>query len=181
MMSFMQYGYVPVDLGNLEEGITALTPIAAEFIDSLLRMPITQESAAFRIDGLTNAVGSTWPLQPGLAIRRIGRFAWIDVVAATAMLERALAFPSVDGSVANARADHFELMVQDIIDKTGWKPGLVLRGRARTPLRRNGRDLTDIDAIGEREETLLIVPVKASFTRTPTMPEATHPLGMLDR
>jgi hypothetical protein len=161
MMSFMQFGYVPVDLGHLEEGIANLMPVATELIGSLLRVSVTPESAASTVEALTNIAGRTWPLQPGPAIRRIGRFAWIDVVAATAMLERALAFPKVDGPVANARADHFELTVQNIIDASAWKPSSVQGSRARNPLRRGGRDLTDIDAIGERQGVLLIVSCKS--------------------
>jgi len=59
------------------------------------------------------------------------------------------------------RAREFELQCQDLIDGTSWEPPPEVKSLRGRPLRQRGRVLTDIDAIGVRERTLLIVSCKS--------------------
>ncbi|MBN7116441.1 hypothetical protein ACP87_01190, partial [Pseudomonas oleovorans] len=71
----------------------------------------------------------------------------------------------IQGQVANARAIKFEGLFQDVIDQTRWG-GQPTRALRQKTLDVCGRALTDIDAIGAFNSTLLPVsPTRASHTR----------------
>lgn len=126
-------GAIPpnVDLGS-----------AAEVFDRLLAIPI-----------------SVWP--PSVSpLRAEGDICFVDLAAATLAITDAVARPAVSGSTANVWSEHFERSVQAAIDETPWKPSATLVALRGRPLRRNGKWLTDIDAIGERAGSLLIVSCK---------------------
>ncbi len=110
---------------------------------------------------LETCSGSIWPLQPGSPIRRDGDLICVDLYAATARLSSLLEFPSVQGKVANARAAHFELAAQAVIDDSPWCPNNDLKQLRGRKLRYNNQDVTDIDAIGEYNGTLLMVSCKS--------------------
>jgi hypothetical protein len=97
----------------------------------------------------------------GSPIRRDGNYLFVDLYAATQRLESAFTFPKLQGDEANARGDHFEDAVQELIDQTGWKPSGDLRSMQRRALRLNGQKITDLDAVGERNGVLLGVSCKS--------------------
>jgi hypothetical protein len=110
--------------------------------------------------------GQTHPLKHGPVIRKSGDIIFIDWYSMTQQLNFLLEFPNIQGAVANERAEHFELSVQSVINKSKWRPNsklLELRGRTLKYTDNNREiSLTDIDAIGERSDTLLIVSCKAN-------------------
>jgi hypothetical protein len=105
--------------------------------------------------------GSFWPLQFGPVIRDYKDGLCLDLNAATNLLEALLEFPAQQGTIANIRSRHFELAVQESISASPWEPPkniLALRGAG---LRLDGREFTDLDSVGAREHTLLLVSCKS--------------------
>ncbi len=76
-----------------------------------------------------------------------------------------LRFPNLGGGTGNQRGIHFEDAIQSYIDASPWKPSDELRAMRQVHLLRRGdgknNQITDIDAIGESGDTLLIVSCKA--------------------
>lgn len=110
---------------------------------------------------LENCESNLWPLHQLRSIRRTKGFLMIDVRAATVAVVMQTSLVPKDGRGANVRAYLFEDRVQNIIDQTAWRPSArasVFRGRT---LKRGNSPLTNIDAVGERDDTLLIVSCKS--------------------
>lgn len=109
---------------------------------------------------------STLPVTGAPIIRREGTLMFIDLISATQWLQVLLDFSNYSGGSARTRSLHFEDSVQEIIDSTSWKP----KASTRELIRRQLRDftdsfITDIDAIGEKGNQLLIVSCKGiAFT-----------------
>lgn len=113
------------------------------------------------LEELKTMSGALWPLQVGPVVRQFEDGICLDLYAATNLLETRFEFPAQQGEVANVRARHFELAVQDRINVSSWKPPdklLRLRGVA---LRLKGAELTDLDAIGAKNKTLVVVSCKS--------------------
>ena len=55
-------------------------------------------------------------------LRREGTLTCIDLVAASECLESLLQASIGDGRIPNIRAQHFELLTQDPINQSSWKP-----------------------------------------------------------
>ena len=89
----------------------------------------------------------------------------IDLYAASRRLDDQLAFKKVKGNAANQRGYHFEDQVQKWIDDTSWGrelPEVLKSLRERKRLKKaDGSALTDVDAIGARADTVLIVSCKS--------------------
>jgi hypothetical protein len=64
----------------------------------------------------------TWPLRAAPVLRREGTLTCIDLVAASECLESLLQASIGDGRIPNIRAQHFELLTQDPINQSSWKP-----------------------------------------------------------
>ena len=105
--------------------------------------------------------GCAYPLKLGHPLRLDGDIVCVDLYSASHLLQDILRFPKITGTVANARADHFEVSTQSIINSSKWNPTANLLSLRRRQLRKNGQCLTDIDAIGELQGTLLIVSCKS--------------------
>ena len=118
-------------------------------------------TSADLLQTLETCSGSIWPLQLGSPIRRDGELICVDLHAASARLNSLLEFPNVQGKVANARAAHFELAAQAVIDDSSWCPGKHLRQLRGRILKYENQNVTDIDAIGEHNDTLLMVSCKS--------------------
>ena len=107
--------------------------------------------------------GSLWPLHPGPPIRTEGNLVCCDLYTATAELMSNLEFPSETGEMANARSEHFELAVQARIDETPWRPDGDRRNFIRRTIRAGGHKITDLDALGQYGDTLLLVSCKSKI------------------
>lgn len=85
-----------------------------------------------------------------------------NVVAANQRLYYELQYPSVGGDVANFRGDDFELAVQEIINKTKWKPSHdLLNYRGRHLKNDDGNKITDLDALAELDGNLIVFSCKS--------------------
>jgi len=107
---------------------------------------------------------STHPGLPGVIL---SDKTWIIVDHASVKdrLGQILRFPNLGGGVGNKRGFHFEDALQSYIDVSSWKPCDELRAMRQVHLVRRGdgrnNQITDIDALGESGDMLLIVSCKA--------------------
>jgi hypothetical protein len=146
---------------------------AAEVIGALrLRGAIPAEvsfgSPAEIFNRLSSLGGSMWPPVLGPAIRDAGE-GWVivDFRAATECLRRALAKPRLDPDQDLAWSIHFEKSIQEALDASAWKPSPQVRKFRGRTLRIAGADVADVDAIGERDQDLMIVSCKSrAFSET---------------
>lgn len=120
------------------------------------------QSGADVISGLMGLGPELWPAQMGPVIRDAGADSIvIDVWAASARLQHDLVVPSsLGGEIVNAPSFQFETATQQVIDATSWRPSETTRALLRGHLRVAGNNVTDIDAVGERDGALLIVSCK---------------------
>jgi hypothetical protein len=162
LTSLMQSGYLVIDDGALCAGITKILPEVTADLNELLPGQPIPSSGEIALASLEKIRGSLWPLRLGPVIRRNGSTLWVDLYAATAILDSLLEFPLTPGdAVANARAEHFEDSVQRAIDLSRWRPSPALKKFARRELRLGGRAISDIDALGARDKTLVLVSCKS--------------------
>lgn len=102
------------------------------------------------------------PIIPGVLL---SNDTWIVVDHANVKtrLEKMLRFPSLGGEVGNQRGIYFEDAIQSYVDASYWKPSEKLKAMQQVHLIRqsDGTKITDIDAIGESGDTLLIISCKA--------------------
>jgi hypothetical protein len=107
-------------------------------------------------------VPKTWPLKSGgfVGIYNEAYVLFNTASATNAMFGRM----EVDKSLSilgNKRGSHFESQCQEIINNTIWIPGSEIAAMRGRTLRRNGRAVTDIDAIGTKGKTLLLISCKS--------------------
>jgi len=107
--------------------------------------------------------GTAWPLVPGPVLRIDGDAVVLDLYSATMRLNALISETAQRGAAANARATLFELRVQSVIDNSTWRPETPLRSLRGRPLRRAGKALTDVDALGVRGTSLLLVSCKSTL------------------
>jgi hypothetical protein len=160
-VTLAQYGYCIMDDEMFKAVVEARIAEARARMEQLTSSNKLPPSVNELLHVLEGCSGSTWPLLPGSPIRRDGKALCIDLYTATTRLHSILEFPHIQGEAANARANHFELAAQKVIDGSPWCPSETprqLRGRA---LRYQKQDVTDIDAIGERGNILLMVSCKS--------------------
>lgn len=132
-----------------------------DFVNSVFPEIYLPEDPESLLKELLKISGSDWPLIHGPIIRGEKNVLYIDLCAATECLSSSLELPPITGEPANVRSGHFELMTQRIIEKSTWNPsGGLTRLRGKT-LKLEGRAITDIDAIGVKNNTLLIVSCKS--------------------
>lgn len=112
------------------------------------------------INSLNSIEPNLWPLKSGGVLRKLGEITLIDFSAATSSL---LAGQQIDRdpAIGNVRAGIFEDECQEIIDASSWIPPDALKQQRRKQLRRNGNNITDVDAIGCRDGQLLLVSCKS--------------------
>lgn len=159
--SLTQNGYLLIDKAKIEKCCLKNNGTLEEFARTIF--PNTQIDA--NLQTLLNEVdaigGSVWPLKPAVTSFVIGRKLLIDLVSLRDKSKHVFEFPRVASKTGNARAGHFELVVQELINKSPWRPGdelLKLRG---VPLQNEGRTITDLDALGCKYGRLLIVDCKS--------------------
>lgn len=86
----------------------------------------------------------------------------VDISSAQMWLHRLLTIDSYAApDLVNARAFHFERVVQDVIDETAWRPPPELHEMRGRTLRLGSVSITDVDALAARDGTLLLVSCKS--------------------
>jgi hypothetical protein len=160
LSSICQQGYVFVGEQRLREVVDHHLP---EVVAQLApRTPGFAWQSNF--DQLNSALAavpaSVWPLSGGNVLRRFRDNLLIDTTTAShALLHRVQL--SRSPLLGNLRSREFELQCQDLIDGTAWSPPPEVKALRGRTLRAGGRALTDIDAIGVKARSLLIVSCKS--------------------
>lgn len=113
------------------------------------------------LERIASMGGNEWPLTAGPMLRYDGSVVLVDLLAACDRLNAALEFPRIQGRMANARSEHLENHVQALIDTSEWAPDQTLRSLRRRELRRGGKTITDIDAIGSKSNSVILVSCKS--------------------
>jgi hypothetical protein len=106
-----------------------------------------------------------WPPLAGNPVHAASAHSLVDLVGASYRLFSTLIRPT-DGADVNYWSRQFERDVQDIIDRSPWRPeGPLYDIIGRTVRRPDGSALTDIDAVGYRDGRMLLVSCKSiAFT-----------------
>lgn len=154
------FGFLQCAAEDVERMIAAGFQSASELLDQLGLSRSHLKSSTDLILEATRLPASIWPIRTGPVIRFGSNKAVLDLHGATAVFESPMVLSNDTGAVSNARAAHFEDAIQNLIDRTSWKPDDRLRSIRGRTLRVAGRSLTDIDAIGSSGERLLIVSCK---------------------
>ena len=153
-------GYLRRDRDYAEWVIDQVLPAFGEDLESIFPGEVPADGRSV-IQALESVGPDIWPAQPGPIVRRLEEALVIDVWAASSRLHHdVLVPPELGGAMVNAAAFRFESVVQDRIDATPWRPSPSARSLLRGHLRFGGQNLTDIDAVGERDGTLLLVSCK---------------------
>jgi hypothetical protein len=84
----------------------------------------------------------------------------IDLFGASRALDEAHVRQS-GGDSANQWTRLFEAQVQEVVDATSWRPNGEVRGLRGRTIRYQGQALTDIDAIAQRDDVLILIDAKA--------------------
>lgn len=156
-----QYGYCLMNLEMFKAVVDARITEACSIVRELTSSDNLPTTAEDLLHTLEASSGSKWPRQPGSPIRRDGELICVDLYSATNRLNSLLEFPHVQGQFANARATHFEVAAQAVIDESPWTPSNELKQLRGRHLKYENRDVTDIDAIGACDGTLLMVSCKS--------------------
>jgi hypothetical protein len=164
VVAAQRYGYFTITQAFFKKVVNERIRSAAVQIQTLVPNIVLPADAQGSLDILEQSSGSLLPLRPGPPIRRIRTDLCIDIYAATMQLSRLLYFFPIGGAPDDVRGKHFELSVQEIIDDSLWHPPENIRRLRGRPLKHPSRGtdpLTDIDAIGARGDSLLIISCKS--------------------
>lgn len=160
------YGYVAVPEDHFRAVATAAIVATRRRVQAIVPgadVPATVEALLTTVESDRGELSS---LCHGPLIRRAGPTLLIDLHTATSKLETLLEYPKDTGERANARSAHFDDSVQRAIDVSPWSPPEDLRRQRKITLRHRGRDITDFDAIGAKDDVLLIVSCKSIIFST---------------
>ncbi|MGE7389358.1 hypothetical protein ACQKM2_28185 [Streptomyces sp. NPDC004126] len=160
-LSLVRYGYVVLRWEILRELLDRALPWLKAELDSWFPPSAFADAQQIleRLDGLPV---SLWPQEPGPIFHRAGPDVLVDFDAASRHLFRQCTVaPINDTPVSKIRADHFEETVQQLIDRSPWKPSQTAPVRNFKPRPLGSGVLTDFDAVGELGDTLLIVSCKS--------------------
>ena len=156
-----QLGYFDVPENDFKFFLSYSFPEALKTVGKLFPVANVCQDATAMIAAVEDIRADLWPAATGAPVVRHGGRICVDLVALTEAIHRRLRYPKLSGGVANARADHFEDVIQGTIDASPWVPSPEIRRLRRRRLLQAGKQLTDIDAIGERGSALLIVSCKS--------------------
>jgi len=163
-MAIQRYGYFVLAQANFKKFMNERLEWASTQIQPIVPNVTLPSNAQQMLDILEQSKGSLWPLRPGPPVRRMQSKVCIDLEAATMQLNNLLYFFPTGGKPDNFRGQHFEIAVQKIIDASSWCPPENIKRIRGLPLRHSSRGknaVTDIDALGVREDILLIVSCKS--------------------
>lgn len=160
LLGTVQQGYFLVKNKAIESALNAYLPIIANQLRETapsVTWCTNYEEWKRRIDLISP---SLWPLRAGGLRRGFGTITLIDVAGASQAILHCTEFDR-SPIIGNIRADAFELQCQEIINKSAWRPETDLSKVRGKTLRRNGKQFTDIDAIGSKSGILLLVSCKS--------------------
>jgi len=153
------FGYIRTDVTTFKKIAEGVFQQLSEQAKAVLPDAAFPDNAHEFLTRLEAMKGSLWPICPGPVLRRENDLLLIDLSAASQRLHTVLEYPK-DDDLANARGYHFEDQVQRTIDDSPWGdiPASIRKVREyKALLDPDGKPITDIDAIGARGNTLLIV------------------------
>jgi hypothetical protein len=154
-------GYCHTPLSHFNTIANRLCADWAEFLSELPTAIARPSGAVDLLAELQAVTPSLHPLQPGPIVSVAGDRLLIDLAAACTRLYADLEFPATSGPVANYRSHYFEIMLQDVIDRTPVAPSAAIRELRGKTLRVNGAALTDVDAVAETASHILLVSCKS--------------------
>ncbi len=163
LYSVLRTGYlIWKDENQLHERLSILSENVPDFVPQILKAASVQNPSEVSA-ALESIAGDDWPLAGGPVLRHEGSAICVDLATPSNRLDAALQFPVLQGNLTNARADHFEKEVQLVVGKSKWRPNVSLAVLSGRILVIDGKHLSDIDAIGETEGSLLIVSCKSTL------------------
>lgn len=160
ILRVMELGYfiMPFNEWNML-GEKVYDAVCDEVRQHLPQFQAPESFEAFNSSSLS-FLGEVWPAAHGAPARKTNDYMCIDMWAASMGFLAWFNIPKTQGKVANERAVKFEDVVQQTIDRTRWADNEIREMRQRT-LKVGGQAVTDIDAIGSFEGTLLLVSCKS--------------------
>jgi len=160
--SLMQFGYFVISDEAFHDYFTEDFPAIKNDLRAILPGQPVPASGEELLLTLENIKGSLWPLRPGPILRRYESALWVDMHAASSLLDVLLEFPRPKGNeIANVRAEHFEVAVQNVIDASKWRPFPERRSLVRRELRIDGKAISDVYALATRNKTIILVSCKS--------------------
>jgi hypothetical protein len=89
-----------------------------------------------------------------------GRYTVIDLLGTSHLIDSSVE-RAQEGSAANIWGAAFESVTQNFIDQSPLRPPAGLRPLIRKKIKRNGRAITDIDAVAFAQNTVILIDAKA--------------------
>ncbi len=161
----MELGYFIMDFQQWDDFADEQYSKACDEIRQYLPQLQAPENYNAFVTSCLNFKGEAWPLSHGDILRVTNDYVCIDMWAASTGFLGWFQFPKTQGQVANKRAAKFEDVVQEVIDLSSWADRSI-QGLRQRELKVDGQALTDIDAIGSYDGTLLLVSCKSiPYTR----------------
>jgi hypothetical protein len=155
--SWLKWGYIDLSEEEVLEGLERWQPLANQYDQAW-----TPEEGLRELRQ-TSMSFSDWVSTSPAVLLVTGDKYRFDLVYSTRVLDEAVPRPS-DGAEANKWSKRFEGEVQDVIDRSKWRPPQELRILIGRDVTDNGRVVTDLDAVGYFEGMLLLVDAKAWAT-----------------
>lgn len=161
----MELGYFIMDFQQWDDFADEQYSKACDKIRQYLPQLQAPENHNKFVTSCLSFKGEVWPLSHGDILRVTNDYVCIDMWAASTGFLGWFQFPKTQGQVANERAAKFEDVVQEVIDLSSWADSSI-QGLRQRELKVDGQALTDIDAIGSYDGTLLLVSCKSiPYTR----------------
>lgn len=164
-LSLPKVGYLRRKRDYAIHAIDQLMPLVVEDLERYFPGQVPRSGT--EVLGVLEGLGpDMWPVETGPVVRALGDDVVLDVWAASSRLHEDIRIPAqTGGALVNAPALRFEDVVQERVDETPWRPTESTRALRRT-LRLNGDSITNIDAVAEHDDVLLLISCKnIPFTR----------------
>jgi len=158
---FKRYGYFYVSREILLDALGNSLELMRHSYGGFVPKEVLPVDAEAVVEDLHGIEVTAYPPTGGNILHELGEMFVVDLNAASRALLRCLDRPVFDGAAVNEWSDTFELHVQEIIDGSEWRPAAHLAALRGRHLRLGGTDLTDIDAIGDCGDVLLLVSCKS--------------------
>lgn len=153
-------GVSPTDVSRVRALLNATPPLAYAkenqdgWATRLGVLGATEESLQMvPVDEIVNA--------PQRMLMEVGPGSYVVDLGAASDRIQTLFAPGVGGATANVGAKRFEVLVQEAVDFTPWRPEGALRSLIGRNVRGlDGRVITDIDAVATKGDVLILIDCK---------------------